>query len=64
MNNLNDKSSLYKFNDFLIKEIELDIDSHIKLKIFFEFYYLLHFEIDANVQKSIDESNKKKYIKK
>lgn len=64
MNNLNDKSSLYKFNDFLINEIELDIDSPIKLKSFFEVYYLLHFEIDANVQKRIDESNKKKYIKK
>jgi hypothetical protein len=64
MNNLNHKSSLYKFNDSLIKEIQLDIDSPIKLKSFFEDYHLLNFEIDINVQKKIDESNKKKYIKK
>lgn len=64
MNNLNNKSTHYQFNDLLIKEIGLDIESPIRLKNFFEFYYLLHFEIDASVQKRIDESNNKKYIKK
>lgn len=62
MNNLINNKLFYKFNDMLIAETELDIDSPVRLKEFFETYYILHELVDNNMQKTIDNSSKQKYV--
>jgi hypothetical protein len=64
MNNIKKNKIYHEFNDKLIKQIDLDIESPMKLKSFFEIYYLLHFEIDNNIQKVIDDLSNKKYTKR
>jgi len=53
MNSINDKKNTYRFNDSLIKEIDLDIESPLRLTGLFDTYYSLIFHIDNNVKNNI-----------